>query len=618
MAIEVELPDGTIAEFPDDMAPADIEAVLSRQFPSEPQETPDASADQASAPSGVMNKLDEALYKIPGGKALAEFAAATNRSVLDFVDFLGPDTANAVLDLVGSERRVTPLAEQIGSEGGFMGDGLARDAVQGAGAAVPAAVGGAGILRQAASQLPKIGAAAEGIIPGVVRQMGAAPIGAEAALGAVSGAGTGAGESVGGTTGALVGGLAAPLSAASAVPAARGAAKSVAQTITGNTPFKQEIKKIIETAGTESKAAKYMLDGAGKVRKDPAAKEAIKQGMDEGIVAAIKGSNPKDMEAMRKMLYVQKRSKRDRRFAAENRPTDVIGDSVVSRVKAVRDANREAGQRLDKVAKGLRGNSVDTSPATSKFLGDLDSMGVQFNDEVGMSFKGSDIEGIDGAEKLIRRVFRRLSEGEVDAYEAHRLKRFIDEQVSFGKTADGLTGKTENILKSLRRNIDSELDSAFPAYNEVNTKYSDTITALDAFKSVAGKNFDPSAPNSEKLAGTLSRRLLSNAQSRIPLMNSLSDLQQVAQKYGTQFDDDIITQSMFADELSSLFGTNAGTSLRGEMDKTADRAVDAVTGNITIPGAAALAGKAGWRAVRGVNEENAMKAIEKLLERPKK
>ena len=75
---------------------------------------------------------------------LGELAAAANRSVVDFVDFIGPDTANAILRLSGSDKQMPTLRGAMadtGIEGGFMAPGTARDAVQGAGNAVGVAAG---------------------------------------------------------------------------------------------------------------------------------------------------------------------------------------------------------------------------------------------------------------------------------------------------------------------------------------------------------------------------------------------------------------------------------------------------------------------------------------------
>ena len=84
-----------------------------------------------------FQKIDQALQKVPGIPQLTEFAAATNRSVADVIDFIGPDTINAALQVSGSEMRVPTLRgslEKTGIEGGFVEPGLQREVIQAAGA----------------------------------------------------------------------------------------------------------------------------------------------------------------------------------------------------------------------------------------------------------------------------------------------------------------------------------------------------------------------------------------------------------------------------------------------------------------------------------------------------
>ena len=195
------------------------------------------------------------------------------------------------------------------------------------------------------------------------------------------------------------------------------------------------------------------------------------------------------------------------------------------------------------------------------------------------------------------------------------MKRFIDEVVTYGKQGEGLSGKTERILKQLRRDLDSTLDDAFPEYNRVNTTYADTVGSLDALQDVAGKKMDLFGKNADKATGTLLRRLMSNAQSRVNLVDAVDSLESIAKKYGGEFTDDISTQMLFADELDNVFGSVARTSFAGETAKGIRKGAEVVTGQRTVVGAALEAGAAGVEKLRGINEKNAFKSITELLKR---
>ena len=173
--------------------------------------------------------------------------------------------------------------------------------------------------------------------------------------------------------------------------------------------------------------------------------------------------------------------------------------------------------------------------------------------------------------------------------------------------------------------IDGVLDSNFPAYNKANTQYSETINALDSLQSAAGTKLDLFGDNADKAIGTSLRRLLSNTQSRVNMIDAIDELETVARstekglglrigKEGqTAFDDDVLTQVLFADELDSMFGAGARTSFKGQISQAIESGSQAARRGVIDT--ALDVGAAGVEKARGINEENAIKSIEKLLRR---
>lgn len=169
---------------------------------------PDVDDQQELAETGV----EEALRNIPGFSEIAEFASSVNRPVLETLDFLGPDTVNAILGLAGTDVRVPTLAGSIpGTEGGFIEPGLTRDVIRAAGETSTLAAGGGALLRGLASRLPSVAAAGESIGAGTLRQVAGTTATEDVALGLVSGAGGAIGKEFGGDTGELAGSIAAPI-----------------------------------------------------------------------------------------------------------------------------------------------------------------------------------------------------------------------------------------------------------------------------------------------------------------------------------------------------------------------------------------------------------------------
>lgn len=399
-----------------------------------------------------------------------------------------------------------------------------------------------------------------------------------------------------------------------------GALGGVVGGVTGRMKASQELKRVKENlikTNPDSTVAQYTLNGKNQIVKDKVAQEVIKQGLDEGTVATIKGSNLADKKAMQKALdIVEKRMTEGRgsKYSALNRSSDVVGETAMKRFSAVNTIKNEAGKQLDGVAKTLKGQVADPIPAVQSFIDDLSDLGVTFKNGKAV-FKGSQIEGVKPAEQLISKVIQRMNAVGDDAFELHNLKKFIDEQVNYGKLAEGLSGRTESIIKGLRANIDGILDNTFPQYNQVNTQYSTAKNAVDNFLDVAGAKFDISSPNAEKQIGTLMRRILSNAQSRVQVTDAMQGLQDVAKTFGKEFDDDIISQLVFVDELERVFGSQAPTSLQGLGEKVA-RGKDIATKMKSAQGVVDLALQLGGEQidkVTGKNQQNLIKALRQIL-----
>jgi hypothetical protein len=358
-----------------------------------------------------------------------------------------------------------------------------------------------------------------------------------------------------------------------------------------------------------------------QVVPDNEAASAIKQGWKDGTIASIKAATDKDRSAMTKMLNVFKMGEKSDKFRAMNRPADILGDTVQSRVDFLANANQQAGKAIDRIAQTrLRGQAVDYDPAINSFLNDLGAMGVKVElDQNGVAkaiLQGSDIQGDKAAQRILNTVLERLSTANApDAYGVHTAKRFIDTQVNYGKKnlANPLTAQAERALKSLRRNLNQSLGEKFPVYKAANEKYADTITALDDLQRAAGTQIDFDSESANKALGTAMRKLTSNYGTRANLIDSLDQANQVASKYGMKLDDDIVNQLIFVNELDRMFGAAADTSLKGQMSQALETGVDIARGGAARRAIELLAEKA--EGLRGINKENAIKAMEEILKR---
>lgn len=370
----------------------------------------------------------------------------------------------------------------------------------------------------------------------------------------------------------------------------------------------------IRAGSTDGEVAPYQLDDWSGVKKDPRAQKVLDQGFDEGYVAAIKQASPADRAKMRKMLEIRRRGHRNKMYQMDNRPSDVAGDSVLQRVRHIYKVNRKAGRQLELEARKLRGQPVDYSGPVSKFVQNLQEMRVELDKNLKPTFRDSDVEGVKPAERILRNVIGRMRNTKVpDAYDLHRLKRFIDEHVTYGKSKDGLGGKTEKILKELRHDINQTLRANFDDYARTNQTYAETIDVLDRVQKAAGSKIDLTADGADAALGTTLRGLTSNNKGRQELRNTLADLDEVAKKHGAKFEGDIKSQLMFAQALDDQFGPVARTSLGGEVDRAAQTAVETAVGARGMGDLVAEGARAGLNKMKGVNDDNAFAAMRELL-----
>lgn len=418
-------------------------------------------------------------------------------------------------------------------------------------------------------------------------------------------------------------------------------------------PAKQKIAQLIQEAPRAPEAAGFKLEGSAqpksklgralgiggpKVVDDIPAQEAIKQGFDKGVIATVKGASTPDKTAFRRMIQIADNIKKDALFGMRNRPSDVTGDLLMGRLKIVQNANRKAGAAIDRASTALEGVPIDVSEIGDLFIKDLKGMGINItrDAETGRlipNFKGSDIEFAGGPKSTIRNIITRISDAAetgVDAKAVHDLKRLIDTEVTYGKSVKGLTAGPERALKDFRFSLNQAIRDISPDYANANIAYAETIEALSEFQRVAGNRMNLTGPNADKATGTLMRRLMGNAQSRITLLDAIDTIENAARKHGGDvsqlkiggkvakgLDSDLLTQVLFADELDSVFGPAARTSLQGQFDQTMKRTARAATSrggaiDVGIDLAAGVVEKA-----RGINEEGAMRAIRDLLKESK-
>lgn len=410
------------------------------------------------------------------------------------------------------------------------------------------------------------------------------------------------------------------------VPKAASAISEKAKGLVSNSDWvkNRETERALLEAGTpDSRVATKMLDdgigGPGAQSKprivaDKAAKEIIKQGVPEAETALIKNASKVDKNAMRDMLDTRVAQTTNLRLT--DRAADRVGETFFDDIaKPLETINKSAQAQLDDVAEGLVGQTVALDDAAASFTDDLAKARVKVTPD-GLDFSGSDFDGLAGPQNAIEKAWTRLN-AIGDARDAHGLKRYIDEIVSYGENAEGLKGHAETMLKTLRHNVDTVLDATSSDYNAVNSVYSQSITALDDLRDAVGSGMDLKGGFGAAGVGTKFRGLFANTQGRAQLLQALDTAQKTLENLGLSVGSDIVTQAKFADVLETFFGSEAPASFMGQIEKAGNivaGGAQIASGHPTgIVSGAIKVGSVAANAVRGINQKNLIKALYAIL-----
>jgi hypothetical protein len=377
------------------------------------------------------------------------------------------------------------------------------------------------------------------------------------------------------------------------------------------------IKKKIERGDTDDFLASKKIDkNTGAVVDDRLAGEALRQGFRPGDVQMIKSATPKTAERMQQMLNIRRQTYANERMGLNKRPSDVLGESLLTRFTFIRNRANSARNELNAIAETtLPGKAIDVNRVANTFFDTLEDLDVTVDRSKGVpsiDFKGSIISKDPSSQRVIRNVAELLAEDRPpDALRAHKLKRQLDAMIDFEKkSSGGLTESGRNVAKTMRATLNSVIRDVSPEYAEVNDVLSKSLQSMNQFERIMGPSIDLWAPGANKAIGQDLRGIMSNRKSRVKLENSVNSIDAVARELGGVFDDNLGDLALFAKTLDDQFGASARTSFSGDIESATRRVARGAAG-ITEEIIDRVAKKAGD--MRNINDQQAFKALDDLL-----
>lgn len=326
----------------------------------------------------------------------------------------------------------------------------------------------------------------------------------------------------------------------------------------------EELKAGNVDAGNIAKA----LDANGNLIKNKNLKAAIKlMGDDEsayGMAINLEKMNKPTKKRFNQMLdTIESNYKsKDPTLIMENRPANVIGESLADKILQVDKIKKSANKQIKTaIEKDLTGKKVNTLPTFDKLNNALSENGITvFKDDNGR-FKINDQDslvtlGNDTSKAKIETLVNHLSRGDIDAPSAHKLKKLIRESVNFDPTGpkNANTGiEIERALKGVASDINTQLGELSPRYKSGNKKFSEVIDGLNKADKMLGKNLMIGDDLADAKLGSLSKRIGSNLSSREQPIMLVRELDRVLGKDNENSLDDIARQVAAVADLEKIF-----------------------------------------------------------------
>jgi hypothetical protein len=329
-----------------------------------------------------------------------------------------------------------------------------------------------------------------------------------------------------------------------------------------------EIRKGNPNIDTVTKA----LDESGNIITRPASVKALSVlGGDDAAkrtISLMENMDKATKAQVSRQLSVIEKGNKNALFKNENRPSDILGKSILDRARAVTRKNEEAGKTIGNVAKSLEGENVNITDVNNQFFNRLTGLGVTFSrgDDGFVTPDFSRSKFVGGSQQQMSVLINDLLNGTPDFNTAHKLKQTIRDNVSFDKGGAGqLSRGSEDILKDLASGIDGVLDSSSPKYKRANEVFAKTVKLKDDFDNLAGKDIDINSDIAAKSLGAKGMRLVSNAESRVKIQQTLNNADKVLKELKVNFKDDLPSLVHMTAELNNIFKLAPSGSIKGNI-----------------------------------------------------
>ncbi len=341
---------------------------------------------------------------------------------------------------------------------------------------------------------------------------------------------------------------------------------------------KQEIRKSIEDGTIESVG--WRLDEKDKVVPAQDERELIKEGFSERLIGKTKRMNNATRQQSLRMINLAEKKLRGTEDRIADTPQMIAGENILKRYDAINKYRLKAAEDISNIAKFELTNykNIDGKLFKDSFAEDLKALDIKVNPDNTLDFEESLVVGTN-LTPLIR-VWDRLKNNEnfKSGFEMHRLKQFIDSQISSNdqmKLETPLKNESRNALLAIRSDLNNKLRSLSKNYEDANQRYYEAANTITPFYKAAGRNFDPESSYADNKIGQEFRKVVSNYAKGPMQADTIELMDQLANKIKPGgFQDDIFQQIDLSNDLISIVGPMKSGEATAVVERAITGAVD--------------------------------------------
>ncbi|MCP3697672.1 MAG: hypothetical protein GY920_03800 [Aliivibrio sp.] len=392
-------------------------------------------------------------------------------------------------------------------------------------------------------------------------------------------------------------------------------------------PTKIETEILAEKLHSDPELAEAFANSIPKLEKSKAYSPAVKQEWDQGALSLVKTASRPDLDVMERMLDIYESGAKNPMSVIGTRPLFESGKPIERRIKFLLNKKRDAGKRVERAAKDLKGEKVPFEPVVDGFIEKLKDEGIVFNggnpitdasQYKNIDFRNSLFEASEQSQAVIKDSIEWISRQNAnDAFVLHNLKKKLPVRVATAKRSEGgLEPKAEILLNDLRRDVNSTLRDHSKEYELANDSFAEAIGPLNKFNDAMPPNsrITWEGVNPDK-AGLQTRKILSNYANGPDIYEAIKDIDLVSKRLGAKYDDDAVRQALFAINLDKRLGAFADQTFQGLQESAQKNVIGSIPVSQTD---AALKGIGGIiRKVKRVDNERAIKAMREYLKETK-